>query len=150
MLLCQGNYVEGKCINWIIQITVFLSVFIPSFLISVRRVPIKNTFWLRSETDIPPGVLDPKLNEKEPQRHATNNHPNLSELELFCFATLVRKPQAFHHPKMIWRIDRKYKNWTQIVHNCAATFLLQQPKEEPHFNSENSLAMIIASLTSLA
>jgi len=86
-------------------------------------LPIKNTFWLRSETDI----LDSKFNEKEPQRHATNNHSNLSELELFCFATLVRKPQAFHHPKKIWRTDGKYKKWTQIVHNCAPTFLLQQP-----------------------
>lgn len=93
----------------------------------MMSLPIKNTFLLRSETDI----LESKFNEKEPQRHATNNHPNLSKLELFCFATPVRKPQAFHHPKRSWRIDGKYKKRTQTVHNCVVTFLLQQPEKEP-------------------
>lgn len=140
---CYARKITRKCRNWHVQVIGFLFVFVPSFSMSMMRVPIKNMLWLRSETDIPPRVLDPKLNEKEPQRHATNNHPNLSELELFCFATPVRKPQAFHHPKRIWRTNRKYKNWTQIAHNCAVAFFLQQLYKEPDSSSKTSLAKII-------
>jgi hypothetical protein len=57
--------------------------------------------------------------KKEQQRHATNNHTNLSELAQFCLATLFRKPQTFHHPKrsgeLMESVLKKKKN-----KNCTA------------------------------
>lgn len=94
------------------------------------NLPIKNTFWLRSETDVPPRVLDSKLNEEEPQRHATNSHLNLNKLELFCFATeAARKPQAFRHRKRVWRTEGEYK--MQAGTAVAGAFFVVNAREFP-------------------
>lgn len=83
--------------------------------------------------------MDPKLNEEEPQRHATNSHLNLNKLELFCFATAAaRKPQAFCHHERVWRAEGEYKMQAQTAISIAF-FAVNAIERVPSFNSAASL-----------